>query len=301
LNTLAPIALFCFKRIDTLILCIESLQLSPEAIHSDLIIFSDAFRDENERQNVDEIRSYIININGFKSIRIIQRERNLGVDYNIINGIQQMLEEYDRFIVVEDDLIVSNQFLRFMNAGLDHFKSFDKVLTLSAFNYVKIPKNYIWDCYFAGRTNPWGWATWSNKIKDVDWDLALNNNFLLNKDEMSAFNIWGSDRTRLLKKTLSGEIRAWDIRLDYYQFKKEFVSAYSCKNLVINNGFNRLDASNTIGYNRFKIELNNFYQFGFHFPDFLPSNPIINRRFISMNSIFKRIITFILKIINYNN
>jgi hypothetical protein len=298
---LAPIALFCFNRIDTLILCIESLQLSSESIHSDLIIFSDASRNEKDRQKVVEIRSYIININGFKSIRIIHREQNLGVDFNIIKGIQQMSEEYDRFIIVEDDLIVSNQFLRFMNSGLDHFKFFEKVLTLSAFNYVKIPKNYIWDCFFAERSNPWGWATWSNKIKDIDWDLALKNNFLSNKDEMSAFNKWGSDRSRMLKRTLNGEIKAWDIRLDYYQFKKEFVTAYSCKNFVINNGFNRLDASNTSGYNRFKVELNDFDQFDFHFPDFLPLNPIIKRRFILINSIFKRIITSILKIMNYNN
>lgn len=301
MSNLATIALFCFRRLDTLKICVESLKLCPEAIHSDLIIFSDAARNEEESQKVDEIRYYIKNINGFKSIRIIHREQNLGVDYNIINGIQQMSEEFDRFIVVEDDLIVSNQFLRFMNAGLGHFKSFGKVLTLSAFNYVKIPKNYIWDCYFAGRSNPWGWATWSNKIKDIDWDLALNNNFLSNKDEISAFNKWGSDRSRMLKRTLKGEIRAWDIRLEYYQFKKDLVTAFSCKNLVINNGFNRLDASNTTGYNRFKVNLDSFNTINFNFSDDLFFNNTIKKRYIFKNSLLMRIKTKFLKILNYKN
>ena len=290
-----PIALFCFNRIDTLKLCIESLKFCPESISSDLIIFSDAWRNEEERHKIEYIRLYIKNIEGFKSIRIIYREENFGVDYNIIRGIQQMSHEYDSFIVVEDDLVVSNQFLRFMNAGLDHFKSFEKVLTLSAFNYVKIPKNYIWDCYFAQRTNPWGWATWSHKIKDVDWDLAIKENFLENPQDKIAFNVWGSDRSRMLKRTLKGEIRAWDIRLDYYQFKNEFLTAFSCINLVINNGFNSQDATNTTGYNRFKVELKDFDHLDWHFPDFLPSNPTIKRRFISRNSIFNRFITFALK------
>ena len=301
MNNIAPIAFFCFNRIDRLINFIESLKLCPESINSDLIIFSDACRYEEERHKIEDIRLYIKNIEGFNSIRIIHREVNLGVDYNIIRGIQQMSQEYDSFIVVEDDLVVSNQFLRFMNAGLDHFKDFDKVLTLSAFNYVKIPNKYIWDISFAQRTNPWGWATWSNKIKDVDWDLALTDNFLSNNDQMKAFNVWGSDRSRMLKRTLKGEIRAWDIRLDYYQFKNEFLTAFSCFNLVINNGFNSQDATNTTGYNRFKVELKDFDHLDWHFPDFLPSNPTIKRRFISRNSIFSRFITFTLKIMKINN
>lgn len=295
MKQLAPIALFCFNRIDTLIRCIESLYLSTEAIYSDIIIFSDASRNQEDWNKINEIRYYIKNINGFKSIRIIEREQNLGVDYNIIKGIQQMSEEYDRFIVVEDDLIVSKHFLRFMNAGLDHFKSFEKVLTLSAFNYVKIPNSYIFDCYLVGRTNSWGWATWSNKIKDVDWDLALKNNFLSNYDEMIAFNKWGSDRSRMLKRTLNGHIRAWDIRLDYYQFKKGFLTAFSCYNLVINNGFNSQDATNTSGYNRFKVKLKDFNHLDWHFPDFIISNPTITWRFIIKNSFFYRFITFSLK------
>jgi len=291
-----PIALFCFKRLDTLIACIESLKLCPEAIHKDLIIFSDASRNEDEQKKVDEVRSYIMNITGFKYIRINLREENLGVDYNIIRGIKEMAQEFESFIVLEDDLVVSSQFLRFMDAGLTHFKDFDKVLTLSAFNYVKIPKNYIWDCYFAGRTNPWGWATWSHKIKDVDWDLADKERFLSNLNEMKAFNAWGSDRTRMLRRTLIGDIRAWDIRLDYYQFKKDLVTAYSCKNLVINNGFNDpIDASNTIGYNRFKTKIKKYEVDNFKFPDFLPRNELIEQGYIVRNNLFNRIKTVIFK------
>jgi hypothetical protein len=294
--------MFCFKRIQTLTACIESLKLCREAIHTDLIIFSDASRNDEELQKVDEVRSFLKSIVGFKSIRVIKRPENFGVKHNIIRGIQEMALEFESFIVVEDDLVVSSQFLRFMNAGLEHFKEFEKVLTLSAFNYVKIPNNYIWDCYFVGRTNPWGWATWSHKIKDVDWDLAHNENFLSNPKEMKAFNYWGSDRTRMLRRVLEGKIQTWDIQLDYYQFKKDFITAYSCKNLIINNGFNDpINASNTIGYNRFKTKIDKFESYNFKFPDFFPRNKLIEKRFIRKNNLFNRIKTVIFKKLNIFN
>jgi len=299
--TPAPIALFCFKRLDTLKSCIESLKSCPESKESDLIIYSDAARNEGESEKANEVRYYLTQITDFKSIKIILRDENLGVDYNIIKGIQQMSQEYESFIIVEDDLVVSNQFLRFMNAGLEHFKSFEKVLTLSAFNYVKIPKKYIWDCYFAQRTNPWGWATWSHKIMDVEWNLAHTNNFLSYPSEMKAFNEWGSDKSRMLRRTLQGEIRTWDVRLDYFQYKRDLLTVYSIKNLVLNIGFNRADASNTTGYNRFKMNHQNFNKNNFFFPDFIFFNKTIKSKFISKNSLFNRIITTIFKLLQINN
>jgi hypothetical protein len=293
---MSPVALFCFKRLDTLSKCIESLKACPEAKETDLVIFSDAGRDFEEQKKVDEIRIFLQNIVGFKSIQINNRMENLGVDYNIIQGIQEMAGRFENFIVLEDDLVVSNQFLWFLNAGLCHFKDFDKVLTLSAFNYVNIPKTYIWDCYFAKRTNPWGWATWSHKIKVVDWDLAEKENFLTNSQELNGFNIWGSDRTRMLRRTLIGEIRAWDIRLDYYQYKMNYSTAYSSKNLIVNNGFNDpINASNTIGFNRFKTNIDIYKVNNLKLPDFLPFNKLIEKRYIERNNLFHRIKTVIFK------
>jgi hypothetical protein len=299
---MSPIALFCFKRLDTLIACIDSLKLCPEAVHKDLIVFSDASRNMKEKKMVDEVRFFLNNVVGFKSIRIVERTENFGVKNNIIGGIQEMAQEFESFIVLEDDLVVSSQFLWFMDQGLTYFKDIDKVLTLSGFNYVKIPKTYSWDCYFAARTNSWGWATWSNKIKDVVWDLADKENFLQNTKEMRDFNVWGSDRTRMLGKVLKGNLDTWDIQLDYYQFKKDLITAYSCKNLVINNGFNDpLNASNTTGYNRYKVDLETFDHKDLHFPDFITLNSIIKRRFISKNSIWNRLITFTFKLIKLKN
>ena len=135
----------------------------------------------------------------------------------------------------------------------------------------------------------------------MDWDLADKEGFLANPQEMKGFNAWGSDRTRMLRRTLIGDIRAWDIRLDYYQFKMKLTTAYSSRNLVINNGFNSSDASNTTGYNRFKVSFEKFNRLDLHFPEFIPLNPTIQRRFIFRNSLFNRIITFAFKTLKIKN
>ena len=180
-----------------------------------------------------------------------------------------MAEMRESFIVGEDDLPISNKFIWFMNIELNQHEDLTNIITLSAFNYVNFPKKYIWDCYFTNRTNPWGWATWSKKIKDVDWELANKEMFLSNHKEMKSINAWKSERTRMLKQTIEGKVRAWDIRLDYTHFKRNLITAYSCKNLVINNGFNNADATNTTGFYLFKVNLQEFVTLNLQLPKFL--------------------------------
>lgn len=297
----SPIALFCYKRLDTLKACLNSLQKCPESINSDLIIFSDASKNTNDFLSVLSVREYLNSIVGFNSVTINLREKNLGVDLNIRYGLIEMAKKFDKFIVVEDDIVVSNKFLQFLNHGLSFYEKYNNIISISAFNYVKIPSNYKWDCYFVGRTNPWGWATWSSKIIKVDWDVIDSDYFISNKYIQSEFNYWGSDRSRMFLKTLKGKITAWDIRLEYHAFKYKMLTVYPTKNLVLNIGFNSDLASNTTGYNRYKVNLSYFMNYRFNFPDFITDNPIIRKKFISKNSVLNRLITTIFKMFNIKN
>jgi hypothetical protein len=304
MQPLAPIVLFTYKRLDTLQKCINSIKKCPEAALSDLIIVSDYQATDKDSAKVATVRSFLPTITGFKSIEIIEREKNYGVDYNIIEGIKIMAARYPNFIVVEDDLVVKNGFLTFLNNALIYYKNHEEVLTACAFSWVNsIPKNYEFDVYFAKRHNPWGWATWSNKINDIDWELSLKERFVANKTIQNEFNIWGSDRSRMLIKTIQNKIRAWDIRLDYAQFKNNTTTVYPVVSLVENIGFGNKDASNTFGYNRFKTKnkLNKFDLDKIQFPQIVFYNKTISKQFIEKNSIKQRIFTRLMKMIGYKN
>ncbi|MCH7827421.1 MAG: sugar transferase, partial [Bacteroidetes bacterium] len=65
--TLSPICLFVYKRLDLTIKTVTSLKGNLYANESDLFIFSDAPKNDEDQLLVLEVRKYIKSIVGFKS------------------------------------------------------------------------------------------------------------------------------------------------------------------------------------------------------------------------------------------
>ncbi len=282
--------------------CIASLENCPEAKYSDLTIISDGPASPQDEFKVGEVRRYLKEIKGFKSIKIVERGLNLGVKDNIITGLTEMAASCEKFIIVEDDLELAPDFLRFLNEALDRYQDKPKVLSISAFSYVKrIPSNYQYDAYFANRFNRWGWATWSEKISQVDWEVSTQHEFFHSTKLQADFNRWGSDRSYMLKNLLTHKIQTWDIQLDYYLFRHKLTSLYPAKSLVKNIGFGTEDATHTTGYDRFKQSLNLESAYRYKFPDLNIYNPSITRQFIAKNSILNRLFTRFMKWIHVVN
>ena len=300
--TRAPIALFCYKRVDTLKYCVEALKVCPESKDSDLIVFSDGPVSISDLPKVQSVREYLDTITHFKTIKVIYREENLGVDYNLIDGIKFMCNYFDCFIVVEDDLIVNKYYLTYLNYLLQFYKKNLNVFTISAFNWInKIPADYPYDVYFAKRFWPWGWASWSNRFESVDWIVSDKDEFINSKKIQRQFNKWGSDRSRMLISVLKGEMRTWDIRLDYDQFKKGLFTVFPVSTLVENIGYSSKDATHTFVYNRYKTD----HYFKFNEPLILPDEVFLNshivKKFIRKNSLFSRLFTRLLRYLRYHN
>lgn len=165
----APIALFTYNRADHTQKAVESLLKNAEAKDSDLFIFSDGPKNEKAVEGVKKNREYIHEIkklegNGFKSVTLIEREKNWGLANSLIAGITELTDKYGMVIVVEDDLILSPYFLKFMNDGLEKYKDDDRVSAVSAYlNPIdcKAPETFFLR-YFAC----WGWAVWKRS-----WNL----------------------------------------------------------------------------------------------------------------------------------
>ena len=296
------IALFSYKRLDTLKKCIDALKKCPESSISELIIFSDAAASEEVANKVIAVREYIATITGFNSIKIISREKNLGVDYNLIEGLTYMKNQYDQFIVVEDDLIVEPNFITYLNEALDFYKDNKTIHTVSAFNWIEnIPHDYPYDIYFTKRFWPWGWATWSDRMKNIDWEIEDKKEFLNSKKTQTEFNKWGSDRSMMLTNVIKGEIRTWDIQLDYHFFKENASHVFPVKSLVDNIGYNPKDASHTFVYNRYKTSkrLKKINQF--NFPSILEYNSEICKLFVQKNSIKARMVSRIFRYLGIRN
>jgi hypothetical protein len=235
LDNLAPIVLFVYNRLEHTKQTIGSLQKNELALQSELFIYSDEAKNENARTSVDEVRKFINSIDGFKKITIIKREKNWGLADSIIDGVTKIVNEYGKIIVLEDDLVTSPYFLKFMNEALEFYKNKQKVWHISGWNYPYQFKTkediFLWrvmDC--------WGWATWSDR-----WICyEKNTNKLIDtfsKEDIYRFNI--DDNDKLWNQVIDNKkkkINTWAIYWYASIFTKQGLCVNPVKSYVQNIG-----------------------------------------------------------------
>src|SRR4051812_39166453 len=109
--TLAPIALFTYNRPYHTKRTVEALQKNNLSRQSDLIVFSDGPKEGSPGDQIEQVRNYLKTIQHFKSVTVVERKSNYGLSANILDGVQQIISEYGKVVVLEDDLVTSPYFL----------------------------------------------------------------------------------------------------------------------------------------------------------------------------------------------
>src|SRR5580692_9707480 len=121
-SRLAPIALFVYNRPWHVRHTVDALKRNELAAESDLVVFCDGARGSSAVKDVEEVRALIRSLDGFRSVRIVERRENLGLAASIVRGVTDVCGEHGRAIVLEDDLVTSQYFLRYMNEALDMYQ-----------------------------------------------------------------------------------------------------------------------------------------------------------------------------------
>lgn len=242
----APIVLFVYNRIDHTKTVLQALNANEDVEQSELFIFSDAAADNTESVNVAKVREYIrlfAHDNRFKKVTIIMAETNKGLEKSLIEGITQIIDQYGKIIVLEDDHLTSSDFVRFMNQALDFYENDHKIWSISGFTMdLKRLRNYKRDVFCGCRANCGGWATWKNRWDKVDWNVSDYDEFIHDRKRIREFNKGGIDMTPLLKAQHEGKIRSWAIRWCYQQYKEQMLTIFPKYSKVQNIG---MDGSGT--------------------------------------------------------
>jgi|GEM_PF-67464 len=235
---LAPVVLFVYNRPEHTRRTVESLLGNRLAPHSDLFVFSDGAKNQGGRVLVDEVRRYVHGIEGFRSVKIIERERNAGLAQSVISGVSEIFRKYERQIVLEDDLLTAPDFLTFMNDLLGEYERETKIFSVSGFNFaVQVPNSYAYDSFCSHRSSSWGWGTWKNRWERVDWHVSDYATFRGDKAQQKLLNRGGEDLTYMLGLQMAGTIDSWAIRWAYAHYKYDAVAMLSTVAKVYNIGF----------------------------------------------------------------
>lgn len=244
----APVVLFVYNRADHAKNTLEYLSKNSLASESELFIFSDGPKNEKSASQVRAVRDFLDEFeksNPFKKITVIKSEKNKGLANSIISGVTKIINEFGRVIVVEDDVITSDDFLDYMNRGLEFYENNKKVFSLGGFSCpLSFPADYKYDVFAMERTSSYAWASWKDRWNLIDWQIKDYNRFKYNISKRKAFNACGDDRSSLLDSQMLGEIDSWAIRFEYNMVNNKMYSILPRYSRAMNTGH---DGSGTHG------------------------------------------------------
>jgi len=235
----APIVLFVYNRPSHTKLVLDNLSKNSESKESRLFIYCDGPKynvKEQLLERINETRAIARTESRFKEVTIIEQPSNKGLANSVIEGVTNLCNEYGSVIVLEDDILPSPYFLKYMNTALELYKDVDKVGSINGYWYPvfgNIPKTF-----FLKNQSCWGWATWKRA-----WDLFERDGSILYEKIVSRklsrdFDLSGSIRyTKMLKDQVEEKNDSWAIRWDASMYLAEKLSLYPCKSLVKNIGF----------------------------------------------------------------
>jgi hypothetical protein len=264
---LAPICLFTYNRPYETKLTIEALKLNFLASSSELYIFSDGPKNNESFEKVRDVRNYIKNIDGFKIIKIIESTVNKGLANSIIEGVTQIINQYEKVIVMEDDLVTQPNFLKFMNHALDFYEQEKKIQSVNG--YSVLLKSPVKEIYFQTRPFPWGWGTWKDRWTEDIFDkqrlklLIQSDRILLKQFKRKC----GNDISKMLIDSINSKNDSWYVRWTFDHFMRKNYSLFPYKAYIENIGHN-IESTHCKGINTYISEMNEDTEYIHELSDF---------------------------------
>lgn len=254
---MAPVVVFAFNRPEKLLKCLNKLSNCSGAACTDVYVVIDGPRNLGD---VDQVKSCSDVARRFKNrfarLDIQQRATNLGLARSILLGVSTRLEQYNKVIVLEDDLIVQGDFLQYMNEALNVFEFQRNIGSISAYGPF-IGEHSSEVVYLNKRSSSWGWATWQDRWERVDWDITLDPY----KNVSTFINclLSGQDLFRMMRAFNKGKISSWSVRFTYFHWIQGLYCVYPYNSRVHNIGFST-EGTNTKMDNCHMLKLSQEYK-----------------------------------------
>ncbi|PAF43786.1 hypothetical protein [Helicobacter sp. 11S03491-1] len=243
MENLAPVMIMVYDRLDCLKNAIESLAKNSLARHTDVFIVSDAPYKLEHQKAIKEVRDYINTLSHtslFKSVEGIFWQSNKGSFNSGKEATDYIFSKYERLISFEDDILVSNKFLEYMNQALELYKDNQEIISITSSvhydNKKIIPKNYPYDVFLLKMFSPWGTGMWKDRYESIDWELKGVEEFIKDKKQIKAFNAISTHMLPILKDTLENNKKHADVMICFNMFKTNRYTLYPIKPLSVNVG-----------------------------------------------------------------
>lgn len=245
---LAPILLFAYNRPIHTQKTLDALACNLEAASSELYIFCDSPKSSSDSltlSKIDQVVRIAKGENRFKKVNVIVQRKNKGLASSIVDGVTRVVNEFGKVIVLEDDIVTSTGFLKYMNDALLCYQDNPEVMHISGYMYPH--KEKLPETFFFNVTLCWGWATWSrawNNFNDNSiqlWQDITKTGYFFNFDKFG-----GDYLSSQLAHNISGKLNTWFIKWNASVFLNNGFTLFPNKSLVDNIGFDNTGVHNGI-------------------------------------------------------
>lgn len=250
IESYAPIAIFVYKRPEHTFKCLSALVQNKEFYQSKIYVFCDGPK-ENEsidnRNLIEQTRDIIKGFDNEKTFIIHENETNKGLANSLVNGINFVFKQHEKIIVIEDDILVSVDFLKYINWGLNCFRENNKIATIQGFQFsiFKGKQQYFLD----SAVGCWGWATWNDRWNLYQSDANQLIDEIQSTNQISEFNINDTyNFFELLNSTATGKIDSWAIKWYASLFTQKKLNLYPTISFTNNIGNDGSGSHNEINY-----------------------------------------------------
>jgi len=226
---LAPIVLFVYNRPQHTLKTLEALMQNELAEKSELFIYCDGPKPNAKKEDLDKIdavHTIILKKQWCKKVHIIKAEVNKGLANSIVAGVTEIVNRYGKIIVLEDDIVTSKGFLRYMNEALNLYENEPKIMHIGSYlpytnSYRKLPETFL-----SRFMSCWGWATWKTSWNKANWNESELYEQIKDPKVRNEFNLEGVlNFHEQLENNIDGSINTWAI--------KWFASIFLCNGLCL--------------------------------------------------------------------
>lgn len=211
---LAPIILLVYNRPHHTRKILESLKANDLADKSTLFIYADGPKLNSTPENINKIqetRKVLREKQWCQEVYIKELNENLGVDESTIRHVTEIINEYGKVIVLEDDIETSKGFLNFINDALDLYEDEEKVMNISGYMY-PVKKELPSSVMLKGYTCNWGWGTWKRAWNHFNPDYKfLASKISASPESVKEFNIENSYNYLKMLQECTEVHKPWDI------------------------------------------------------------------------------------------
>lgn len=248
---LSPIVLFVYNRPDHTQKTLDALAQNELAKDSILYVFCDGAKSNSSQNQIEKINETreIIRLEkqkieegnrNFKEIINVEQTQNLGLADSILSGVTQIIKKYGKIIVLEDDIVTSKGFLKFMNESLDFYENEEKVMHISGYMFPADLENAVPNdeqTFFYRSTSCWGWATWKRAWSKINTDTEFLLSELQSKKLLNEFDLDGTYQfSKQLELNKTGKIKTWAVKWYASVFLQNGLCLHPKHSLVQNIG-----------------------------------------------------------------